>query len=168
MGKKLDITGKTFNNLRAIKNTGEKYQGAYIWEFECLLCGKKIKATAKSVVHGDRKSCGCVHIKNLKTMPIKEKLGLVDGTNVSRILSKKLQKNNTTGHTGVSVDKRKNTYFTYVYFKGKRYYLGSYARIDDAIKARESAEEALHGNFLNWYASNFPERWNKISKKDRE
>ena len=33
-------------------------------------------------------------------------------------------------------------------FKGRRYYLGSYARFEDAVKARKEAEEALHDEFL--------------------
>lgn len=168
MGKKLDIKGQVFGNLKAIRDTGEKYRGRYIWEFECLLCGKKIKATAASVKHGDRKSCGCTKLKNLDIMPREEMLGLVDGTNVSKIASDFLQKNNTSGHTGVSLHKqrgRKDVYIAYIYFKGVRYHLGSYSEKSDAIKARETAEKKLYGDFLKWYSVNFPERWKKLNKK---
>ena len=38
--------------------------------------------------------------------------------------------------------------------KGKRYNLGYYWDIDDAAKARKSAEEKLHDSFVEWYESN--------------
>lgn len=37
-------------------------------------------------------------------------------------------------------------------FKGRRYYLGSYSRFEDAVKARKRAEEELHDGFLREYA----------------
>lgn len=168
MGRKLEISGMVFKNLKAIRNTEEKYNGRYIWEFECLLCGKKIRAVAASVKHGDIGGCGCHRLANLNTMPINEKLGLVDGTNVSRIVSENLQKNNTSGRTGVSLHRqrgRKDAYIAYIDFKGKRYHLGSYADADDAIKARERAEKELYGDFLKWYANAFPERWDRIKEE---
>lgn len=37
-------------------------------------------------------------------------------------------------------------------FKGKRYYLGSYKRFEDAVQARKQAEEELHNSFLREFA----------------
>ena len=37
-------------------------------------------------------------------------------------------------------------------FKGKRHYLGSHARFEDAVKARKRAEEELHDRFLREFA----------------
>lgn len=75
MGKKVDATGKIYGNLKAIRNTGEKYKGTYIWEFECLLCGKHVEKRLSQVKSGQITSCGCQKEKNLKTMDIKTKLG---------------------------------------------------------------------------------------------
>lgn len=168
MGKKVDATGKIYGNLKAIRNTGEKYKGTYIWEFECLLCGKHVKKRLSQVKSGQITSCGCQKEKNLKTMDIKTKLGQVDGTNVSRIMSGKIQKNNSAGHKGVSLQRQKgrqHSYVAYIYFKGKRYHLGSYHKIEDAIAARESAEKEMYNNFCEWYAEQFPERWKKMNKE---
>lgn len=156
MSVKRDITGQTFNYLKAIKCTGEKSGTSYIWEFECLLCGKIINARIGQVTNGAIKSCGCLKAKNLKTKPIHDKLGQVMGTNISRITSEKKQKNNTSGYRGVYLLKRKgraDRWQAYIYFQGKKYYLGNYVNIIDAAHARKEAEKHIYGKFLNWYNS---------------
>ena len=60
---------------------------------------------------------------------------------------------------------RDRSYVAYIYFKGKRYHLGSYHKIEDAIAARESAEKEMYNNFCEWYAEQFPERWKKMNKE---
>lgn len=154
MSKPLDITGKTFGNLKAIRSTGEKSGTSYIWEFECLLCGKITKKRLSSVTSGKVVSCGCYKNRNLKTKPIEEKLGQKYGTNISRIKSDKIQKNNTSGHKGVSLHKQKgksDRWIAYIYFQGVKYHLGSFVRKEDAIQVRKDAEKELFGDFLIWY-----------------
>ena len=53
-------------------------------------------------------------------------------------------KTNTSGYTGVYFDKRSQRWNAYINFKKKRYYLGSYRDIEDAVKKRRLAEERLH------------------------
>lgn len=56
----LDITGKRFNRLTAVRLTNERTKsGACIWEFLCD-CGKTIKVDGVSVRSGHTKSCGCL------------------------------------------------------------------------------------------------------------
>lgn len=52
----------------------------------------------------------------------------------------------------------------YIYFRGKRYHLGCYLDINDAIKVRELAEKKIFGDFLNWYAETYPEKYRKFQK----
>lgn len=59
MSKPLDATGRTFGYLKAIRSTGEKSGTSYIWEFECLLCGKIVEKRLNSVTSGSIVSCGC-------------------------------------------------------------------------------------------------------------
>lgn len=149
-----DISGQMYGYLKAIKNTGRKERGSYIWEFECI-CGAKIERRIGLVTGGQIVSCGCHKAKNLLTKPSKEKLGLKFGTNVSRIQSTNLQKNNTSGHKGVSLHHqagKSDRWIAYIYFQGHRYYLGSYEDINDAINARMEAEGKLFGEFLTWYS----------------
>lgn len=169
MGSKLDITGKTFGNLLALRNTGEKKQKTYIWEFKCLLCGNIVRYKVSDVTYGACTSCGCVKIANLRKHTQKEKLGIFNDTSASRLLGNKLPKNNTTGHVGVYLQTRRNgsqAYIAYIYFQKRRYSLGSYHSKADAIKARERAENELFGNFLQWYAENYPDDWRRLNKSD--
>jgi len=57
---KVDITGKTFYRLTAIKSTEErdKLKNA-LWLFKCA-CGNEFKASGSEVMRGQIRSCGCV------------------------------------------------------------------------------------------------------------
>lgn len=157
MAKKKDITSMVFGNLKAVKCTGQKNNGSYLWEFECLLCGKKVVKRINTVTSGAAVSCGCKKIRNLRTKTIQEKLGQINNTNISKISSNKIQKNNTSGYRGVSLHRQKgksDRWIAYIYFMGIRYHLGSYQNIEEAIKARKDAEEATFGEFLDWYKKN--------------
>ena len=58
-----------------------------------------------------------------------------------------LNKNSTTGHKGVSYQKKLGTYRAYITINRKQIHLGSFATIDEAVKAREAAEEKYFGPF---------------------
>ena len=58
-----------------------------------------------------------------------------------------------SGHTGVYWNKRTHKWTAKITFKNKAYYLGSYTRFEDAVKARQKGEE-MHEDFLQWYYSN--------------
>lgn len=77
---KKDITDQTFGFLKAIQQTMDKENGSYIWEFECLLCGKHVNYRIGRVTSGEVVSCGCYKNQNLTKKSNQEKLGLIDGT----------------------------------------------------------------------------------------
>jgi len=56
--KPKDWTGQKFGRLTAIKNTGNKIGGNFIWEYLCD-CGKTVELKSGNVVAGDVSSCGC-------------------------------------------------------------------------------------------------------------
>ena len=56
-------------------------------------------------------------------------------------MNKDVRSDNTSGHTGVSFDKKSGKYVSYIKINQKRIYLGSFIDINDAIKAREDAED---------------------------
>lgn len=154
MAPKKDISGQTYGYLKAIRCTGDKKNGSYLWEFECILCGKHIIRRIGLVTGGEIISCGCYKTRNLKNKPLPDKVGQVLGTNISRITSKKPQSNTSSGHRGVSLHRQQgksDTWIAYIYFQGKRFYLGSFADKQEAIKARETAENQIFGDFLKWY-----------------
>ncbi len=64
--------------------------------------------------------------------------------------SERTYSSNTSGHTGVYPQKKTGRWASQIVFKGKTYYLGAYDLKQDAVKAREQAEE-MYSEFLDWY-----------------
>jgi hypothetical protein len=48
-------------------------------------------------------------------------------------------------------DKSRGKWKADIRFRGKKYNLGRFDDINDAIEARKEAEKQLFGNFLEWY-----------------
>ena len=77
-----------------------------------------------------------------------------DETNIKAISRIKPMAHNTSGHSGVKWDKEREKWIAEIRFKNKIYYLGRYEKKEDAIKAREEAEEKFHKEFLKNYIKN--------------
>ena len=58
-----------------------------------------------------------------------------------------LHSHNTSGHTGVSWSKTKNKWRAYIELNGKYKHLGYFVDIDEAIKARITAEKHYYGEW---------------------
>ena len=135
-----DLTGKRFGKLVALRRLDEKIGSSYAWLCQC--------------------DCGCGRVEAVRqTMDahgtVADHCHFVDGTCVEKISDrKKLQKNNTSGCTGVQV--RGNRYIASISFKGKTYYLGSFSKFEDAVRARKRAEERMFGEFLEEYYASHP------------
>lgn len=69
-------------------------------------------------------------------------------------VKKGLRSTNTSGHTGVYLLKD-GYYQARISFRKKCYYLGRYKDKNEAIRAREAAEE-MHDDFLAWYYETHP------------
>lgn len=83
---------------------------------------------------------------------------------VCAMKDKKISKNNTSGVRGVSYDRFRQKWIARIGFKGRNYYLGKYDKKSDAVDARIMAEKKLFENFLDWYATTYPEQWKRINK----
>ncbi len=60
MGKKVDLTGKQFERLEVIKDSGKRdNNGSIMWECRCE-CGNTVFVSGTSLTHGFTKSCGCL------------------------------------------------------------------------------------------------------------
>lgn len=57
--KRLNITGKRFGKLVAIKTIGKNKNGGYLWQCKCD-CGNEIIANVGNLKNGHTKSCGCL------------------------------------------------------------------------------------------------------------
>lgn len=146
-----DLTDRVFGRLTAKRRDGDKRRnGSAVWICECK-CGKTIPVPARDLVDGNTRSCGCLlstFARSLKDY--NEEHHYVDGAFVP-LLTQKVQDNNKTGHRGVSIRKGKNgdaRYVANITVKNKRHYLGIFDRLEDAVAARDAAEEKYYKPFL--------------------
>lgn len=165
-----DISGQVFGFLKAVRvcenppsymhNNGT--DGTKVWECKCLRCGKTCYARYSSLKNGDKQSCGCLG-KNRLSMEISQ-----CGTSPKLLHSRKLNKNNNSGYTGVFFESSRGKWTAKITFRRKVYQLGRFDKKEDAIAVRKIAEEKIFGGFLKWYASEYPEQWKKITKGKKE
>ena len=154
-----EFKGKRFGQLTVIEYAGKR-AGMHRWKCVCD-CGNETIVGQTLLQTGKTKSCGCIQ-KDI----YKDNLKLVDGTSVTILEANKnrLIASNTSGYTGVYQNKKNGKWVAQITFKRKCYYLGSYEKMEDAIKARQRGEE-MHDDFLEWYyqqkAENEKEEINK-------
>lgn len=153
---RLDITGERFDRLVAVRPTEERdVGGSVIWECKCD-CGNTVMISVNTLRQGRTHSCGCLYDETRQDCA-KARRDFTDHTSISALVStKKRSKKNSSGHTGVYLDKRFDKWCAYINLQKKRYYLGSFACKDDAIKARNDAEERFHDPIIM-------ERWSALT-----
>jgi hypothetical protein len=130
-----DVIGKRFGKLVVLKKTGEKDGRNFLFLCECD-CGYRIYTRLSNLKSGAVISCGC-----LKQETLALNSGIYDGTAVARIKGRKLHKNNTSGHTGVTFNARRKKWVATIMLRGKSIYLGSYFSRKEALAARKKGEE---------------------------
>jgi len=149
MPKRIDLTGRVFGELQVIKLSDKKTaNNTRLWECKCS-CGNIVYVPGPSLVHGRYKSCGCKRDDKRDEGLIKHiENDVVDGTRKSALKSK-LHKGNKSGHKGVMWNKHRNKWTATIGFKGKQIFLGNFDDKQDAIKARQRAEEEYHQPYLD-------------------
>lgn len=151
--RRKELAGQRFGRLTVVQRLDEKRGSNYVWLCRCD-CGNEMKATTNALLSGNTKSCGCGRVDAVRQTvethgTVADHVRLVDGTCVEKLEHKGLQRNNTSGCTGVQA--RGSKWIALITFKGKVHYLGIYSRKEDAVRARRQAEEQLFGTFLDWY-----------------
>ncbi len=74
--------------------------------------------------------------------------GYVDGTQLPKIRDMTPSAANTSGVRGVYYESKFDRWRAQIIFQKKRYYLGTFKKKEDAIKARQVAEDELFAPFL--------------------
>lgn len=145
-----NYVGKRFGRL-TVTAYGGKRGGMHRWKCVCD-CGNETIVGQTLLQTGKTKSCGC-----LQSEVYRDNLKLIDGTSVTILETAKdrLIASNTSGYTGVYLNRKSGRWIAQITFKGKTYYLGSYADKKEAILARKRGEE-MHDDFLEWYYTNHP------------
>lgn len=146
-----DIQGQRFGELTAMEYVGKR-DGQYYWRCQCS-CGNEMTVRQNNLIIGKTKSCGCIQVRI-----VTENMKLVDGTSVTMLekAGQRLASNNSSGYNGVYFNRKNQKWTAQIGFKGKTYYLGSYHKIEDAVKARRNAEDRIYGAFLEWYYETHP------------
>ena len=153
------LTGKRFGRLVALEPIAEKRgrSRSIVWRCRCD-CGRTAEYSYVDLEYSHIMSCGC---EQHPSVPLP--LTYIEGTCVEMLENKKLRRDNTSGHTGVVLTKR--GWVAKINFKGKLYYLGTYQDFALAVKARERAEEELHGSFLDWYYATYTDSKKVLADK---
>lgn len=151
--KKVELTGQRYGRLTVLA-PAENIGSRTAWLCRCD-CGRETVVKTCHLRSGHTKSCGC---QNGEGGP-RTALGLtyIDGTCVEMIRANTLRSNNTSGVQGVDWLAKKQRWRATICFKGKRRYLGSYEKFEDAVKARKEAEENLFDTFLAAYSGEIPQ-----------
>lgn len=165
LSEEKDLTGQDFHSLTVLGRVSEWKGVKTIWRIRCELCGNESTIDQRHL--GVTKSCSCTRRKNISAGKSFRDQLCADGTFIPGISPERaLNKNSTTGVRGISVLHTKNCgerYRAYIYFRRKQYTLGTYATIEEATEARKEAEERIYGNFLLWYAEQYPDVWKKYA-----
>lgn len=137
--------GKRFGQLTVLEYAG-KTAGMHRWRCRCD-CGAETVVGQTLLQTGKTKSCGC-----LQGTIIRENLKLYEGTSVTILEAAKRRRTAANGgrYPGVYQNKRNGKWVAQITFKRKTYYLGSFDKLEDAVKARQRGE-AVHDEFLEWY-----------------
>ncbi len=146
--KKLDLTGQRFGKLTVLA-PAENIGSRTAWLCRCD-CGRETVITTLRLRDGRRTSCGCDKEPFSETPGVvgRASLTYINGTCVEMLRAKTVRRNNTSGVPGVEWVARKQVWRATICFQGKRHYLGTYRRHEDAVKARKRGEEQFHDSFL--------------------
>lgn len=133
-GKAKDLTGQQFGYITALAPTEERDRKDVIWRCQCR-CGKEVLLPATRLLTGNTQSCGCIVVQHLQTVN-----QYIDHTSIRSALEEKVESiHAASGYTGVIAKRGK--WQAYITYKGKRYSLGCYTKIEDAVKARAYAKD---------------------------
>lgn len=140
-----EYIGLRFGQLTVIDYAGKR-DGKHRWKCICD-CGNETVVDQTRLQSGKTRSCGC-----LQTSIITENMKFCEGTSVTILEAMKhgRKSTNRSGYTGVYQKKRDGKWVAQITFKRKTYYLGTFEKMEDAVKARQHGEE-MHDDFLEWY-----------------
>ncbi len=131
-----DLRNKTFGYLTVIEPTDKRYRKDIVWQCRCR-CGKEIEVPTASLTRMNTTSCGCLNMEILQHRNRYE-----EGTELRQSLEEKIiSPNSASGYVGVQPKRGK--WVALIQYKKKVYRLGTFSNIEDAVKARARAKEAV-------------------------
>ncbi len=131
-----DLTGRTYGYLTVLFPTDKRRRKDILWHCQCR-CGKEVEVPAVLLKSGNTTSCGC-----LKPEILQYANRYQGGTELRQSMTEViLNPDSASGYVGVQPKRGK--WAAYITYKGKTHSLGTFSRIEDAVKARARAKEAV-------------------------
>ncbi len=131
-----DLRGQTFGYLTVIEPTDNRHHKYITWRCKCR-CGNEVEIPSSMLLRGCTTSCGCLNVEILQHSNRYE-----EGTELRKALEEKvLNPDSQSGYVGIQ--SKRNKWVAHITYKKKKYYLGTFNDIEDAIKARARAKEAV-------------------------
>ncbi len=129
-----DLAGKVFGYLTVLQATDKRKRRDILWQCVCK-CGKQVQVPTVMLLGGHTTSCGCLTAEILQHVN-----RYVEGTSLRQCLDdRSVNPNSASGYVGVQ--QKRGKWVAYINYKGVRYHLGSYSRLEDAVKARARGKE---------------------------
>ena len=140
--------GSVYGRLTVIDMYDLIYGDGYRYLCKCS-CGNTAIVKGKSLRNGDTRSCGCLNSDTSREAIAKAHAkNHRDNTYINKLKMTGLQKNNSSGTTGVYWHKHMQKWFALVIFQNKRHHLGYFKDKEEAIAARNKAEREIHDEYL--------------------
>ena len=135
-GKGKDISGMEFGYITAIEPTEKRHRKDVVWRCRCR-CGTELELPATRLIQNNTLSCGC-----LQKESIRRTNKYFGGTSLEKSLKdQQISTRSTSGYVGVT--KKRNKWQAYITYKRQHISLGSYDKLEDAVKARAKGKEAV-------------------------
>ncbi len=145
-----DLTGQKIGKLEILGPSDKRgprgKRTVPLWECRCE-CGEICYKATDTLTNPDESMCAKCADK-VHTEKARANAGYVDGTQLSKIRDMTPSAANTSGVRGVYYESKFDRWRAQIIFQKKRYYLGTFKKKEDAIKARQVAEDELFAPFL--------------------
>lgn len=129
-----NLEGRSFGYLTVLKATDKRKRRVVVWQCICK-CGKEVEVPTVMLLNGHTTSCGCLNTEILQHVN-----RYVEGTSLRQCLDdRSVNPNSASGYIGVQP--KRDKWVAYINYKGVRYNLGTYSKIEDAVKARARGKE---------------------------
>ena len=153
--KQRDLTGQRISRLTVLERsdqyTTRGKRTVRLWKCQCD-CGN-ITYKATDTLTGSR-NCSCAECAGRRNAAkARENAGFVDGTQLCKLPGEEPSMPHDGKCRGVYYDKKRNLYEAVIKFRGKRTRLGHFHRFEDAVKARQAAEQEIFGGFRRQLAA---------------
>ncbi|MDD3339659.1 MAG: hypothetical protein PHS82_12480 [Lachnospiraceae bacterium] len=144
----VDLNGFQSGELSVLRPTVMRTkQGSVMWECKCT-CGRTVIISSNALIHKKQKSCGCKKKERMKL--ISSRLHRVDGTCIERLGQKAARPESHSGICGVGITPQGH-YYVHIGIQGKRYRLGTYRTLPEAVQIREQAVQQMHLPLMQKY-----------------